>query len=146
LILVATGTYATLSFNSYNSRKSQDLRDGYYTAECSNFFHGWKEYLTIYVNNGKIATVEYNAKNASGFIKSWDMNYMRVMNKTDGNYPNKYTRVYAASLLNRQNADEVDAMSGATESHASFQKLANAVIRQARNGDKTVAFVEVSYN
>lgn len=120
------------------------LQDGYYTAEAADFDeHGWKEYVTIYVSDNRIITVEYNAANPSGFIKSWDMNYMQVMNKTDGTYPNKYTREYAEALIRRQEPAEVDAITGATHSHVSFQLLSEAAIEQAKNGDKNVAYVYI---
>ncbi|MDL2226432.1 hypothetical protein LJB86_02110 [Deltaproteobacteria bacterium OttesenSCG-928-M10] len=36
------------------------LRDGYYTAEAAEFDQlGWKEFLTIYVNNNIIVTAGY---------------------------------------------------------------------------------------
>jgi major membrane immunogen (membrane-anchored lipoprotein) len=120
------------------------LLDGYYTAEFASFdVYGWKEYLSIYINNNKIVTVEYNAKNASGFIKSWDMDYMRHMNAASGTYPNKYTRAYSISLLNRHDPDKVDVISGATDSYYTFRLLAEAVISQARAGDRRVAFVDL---
>ena len=68
------------------------LQDGYYTAQAAEFSHGWKEYITIMVKGGNIVSVEYNAENASGFIKSWDSNYMQVMLNAQGTYPNEYTR------------------------------------------------------
>ncbi|MDR3349305.1 MAG: FMN-binding protein [Acidaminococcales bacterium] len=121
------------------------MQDGYYMAEAAAFdLHGWKEFVAIYVSNNKIITVEYNAKNASGFIKSWDTEYMRVMNQSDGNYPNKYTRHYSARLLEMQDPGNIYAVSGATHSHASFQLLAKAAIAQAQAGDKQVAFVDLS--
>ena len=46
------------------------LQDGYYTAQAAEFSHGWKEYITIMVKGGSIVSVEYNAENASGFIRS----------------------------------------------------------------------------
>ncbi len=54
------------------------LQDGYYTAQASEFSHGWKEYITILVKGGSIVSVEYNAENPSGFIKSWDNAYMQT--------------------------------------------------------------------
>ena len=54
-------------------KKSEKMQDGYYTAEAAEYSHGWKEYVTICVMENQIVSVEYNAKNASGFIKSWDM-------------------------------------------------------------------------
>ena len=61
----------------------------------SEFSHGWKEYITILVKGGSIVSVEYNAENASGFIKSWDNAYMQNMLHSNGTYPNEYTRYYA---------------------------------------------------
>ena len=75
------------------------LQDGYYTAQASEFSHGWKEYITIMVKGGNIVSVEYNAENASGFIKSWDNAYMQAMLHGAGTYPNEYTRFYAGQLL-----------------------------------------------
>ena len=123
----------------------ESLRDGYYTAEAKYFDeYGWKEYVTIFVSGGKITTVEYNAKNPNGFIKSWDMDYMRVMNASEGTYPNAYTRIYAADLLAKQDAEKIDAVSGATHSYHKFKQLAAAVIIKIKEGDTSVAFVEFS--
>jgi major membrane immunogen (membrane-anchored lipoprotein) len=89
---------------------------------------------------------EFDARNETGFIKSWDMDYMRVMNRTDGNYPNQYTRNYTSKLVAGQRPDGIDAMSGATDSHKSFVLLAEAAMRQARAGDGRVAFVSVKHD
>ena len=107
------------------------LQDGYYTAQASEFNFGWKEYITIMVKGGSIVSVEYNAENASGFIKSWDNAYMQTMLHSNGTYPNEYTRYYAGQLLEGQGEEKIDALTGATSSYGSFQKLAVAVIEQA---------------
>ena len=112
------------------------MQDGYYTAQASEFSHGWKEYITIMVKGGSIVSVEYNAENASGFIKSWDNAYMQNMLHVQGTYPNEYTRYYAGQLLEGQGKEEIDALSGATSSYGSFQKLEAAVIEQAMKGDR----------
>ena len=119
------------------------MKDGYYTAEMSEFSRGWKEYVTICVNGGSIASVEYNALNASGFIKAWDMAYMRDMGAVSGMYPNRYTREYARQLMENQSADGIDTVSGATSSGVYIRLLADAVIRQAMLGDDDVAIVEM---
>jgi major membrane immunogen (membrane-anchored lipoprotein) len=125
--------------------RPQRYFDGYYTAEAQFFDdHGWKEFVTIYVNNNKIVTVEYNAKNASGFIKSWDMDYMRIMNAVDGTYPNEYTRTYSTSLLVRQDPAQVEALTGATNSYRYFKLLSTHAVAMAKQGNKTIAFVDVS--
>ena len=119
------------------------LIDGYYTAEAAEFDDfGWKEYLTICVSGGKIILVEYNAYNSSGFIKSWDMDYMRVMNAADGTYPNAYTRHYGALFLKHQGLDGIDALSGASHSYLVFTSLAEAVLENAQTGNSKTALVQ----
>ena len=115
-----------------------DLQDGYYTAQAAEYSHGWKEYITIMVKGGSIVSVEYNAENASGFIKSWDNAYMQTMLHSNGTYPNEYTRYYAGQLLAGQGNGTIDALSGASSSYDSFQKLAAAVLEQARKGDSSI--------
>ena len=121
------------------------LQDGYYTAQADQFSHGWKEYITIMVKGGSIVSVEYNAENASGFIKSWDNAYMQNMLHSNGTYPNEYTRNYASQLLEGKGEEPIDGLTGATSSHGSFQKLAAAVLEQARKGDSHTVFVDTSH-
>ena len=104
---------------------------------------GWKEFVTICVMNNKIVSVEYNAKNPAGFIKSWDIAYMRNMNADQGTYPNRYTRVYGAQLLEKQSADEIDTVPGASSSGGNFRKLAAAVLEHAETGDTEIAVIPV---
>lgn len=122
-----------------------ELQDGYYTAQASEFSHGWKEYITILVKGGEIISVEYNAENASGFIKSWDNAYMQTMLHANGTYPNEYTRYYANQLLEGQGEGTIDAITGATSSHGSFQILAQAVLEQARRGDSSIVFADTAH-
>ncbi|MCI8970657.1 MAG: FMN-binding protein [Oscillibacter sp.] len=122
-----------------------ELQDGYYTAQVSEFSHGWKEFVTILVKGGSIISVEYNAENASGFIKSWDNAYMRNMLHSNGTYPNAYTRYYAGQLLEGQGEGGIDAITGASSSHKSFQLLAQAVLEQARKGDSSIAVVDAAH-
>ncbi len=125
--------------------KTANLQDGYYTAQASEFNFGWKEYITIMVKGGSIVSVEYNAENASGFIKSWDNPYMQNMLHNTGTYPNEYTRYYAGQLLDNQGEKEIDVLTGASSSHGSFQKLAAAVLEQAKKGDSNVVYVDTSH-
>ena len=117
------------------------FQDGYYTAQAAEFSHGWKEYITILVKSGNIVSVEYNAENASGFIKSWDNTYMQNMLHSNGTYPNEYTRYYAGQMQEGQGEGTIDALTGATSSYNSFQKLSAAVLEQARKGDSSIVLV-----
>lgn len=147
IIVFLTGLAAILLpvVQLYSQSDVDTMHKGFYTAEALDFDeNGWKEYVTIYVSNNAIVTVDYNAKNASGFIKSWDTEYMRQMDLAKGTYPNKYTREYAEALVNRQDPGRVDAISGASLSHDSFQLLAVAAVKQARLGNSDVVYVDFS--
>jgi major membrane immunogen (membrane-anchored lipoprotein) len=121
------------------------MKDGYYTAESSTFDRlGWKEFVTIRVSNGRIVMVEYNAKNLSGFMKSWDIEYTRNMRALNGTYPNEYSRIYAGALLSNQETGGIDALTGATNSYRAFIQLARRAIEKAQAGDRAVAFVNLS--
>ena len=123
----------------------EGLQDGYYTAQASEFSHGWKEYITILVKGGSILSVEYNAENASGFIKSWDNAYMQTLLHSNGTYPNEYTRYYANQLLEGQGEGSIDAITGASSSYGSFQILSQAVLEQARMGDSSIVIVDTEH-
>jgi major membrane immunogen (membrane-anchored lipoprotein) len=121
------------------------LKDGYYSAEAAEFdAQGWKDYVTICVSNGRITMVEFNAFNASGYIKSWDMNYMRQMNAISGTYPNAYTRYYEGRLLSQQGTEGINALSGATVSYHSFIQLTESALAKARQGNTETSLVLIN--
>lgn len=118
------------------------LKDGYFTAEMSEFSHGWKEYLRIQVKHGTVVSAEFNAKNESGFIKAWDNAYMKNMGAAQGTYPNRYTREYVQQLIEEQEDIKVDVVSGASHSGSNFEKLVQAVLQKAKKGDSGTAVVQ----
>lgn len=122
--------------------KDTGLQDGYYSAEAAEYSHGWKEFVSICISNGNLITVEYNAKNESGFIKSWDMNYMRNMEGLTGTYPNMYTRTYAADFLSKGDPNAVDMVAGASSSGKKFKLLASAAMEQAKKGNTSKIIVQ----
>lgn len=120
-----------------------EMRDGYYSAEFSAYdAEGWKDFITIYVSGNSIVTVEFNARNRSGFIRSWDLDYQRGRKVATGMSSARYSRTYAEDLRSRQDPDRVLPLFQAEQRHRVFQLLARAAIAQARAGDKRVAFVD----
>lgn len=57
----------------------------------------------------------------------------------------EYTRYYAGQLLDGQREKEIDVITGASSSYSSFQKLAEAVLEQAKKGDSDVVYVDTSH-
>jgi major membrane immunogen (membrane-anchored lipoprotein) len=121
------------------------MHDGYYAAEAAGYDgEGWKDFITIYVSNNFVVNVEYNARNSSGFIRSWDLDYQRRIKAETGMYPGEYLRTYTGELLIRQDPSTVLVMAGSERSHSAFQLLASAAIAQARAGDKSIALVDLT--
>ncbi|MCL2270639.1 MAG: FMN-binding protein [Treponema sp.] len=134
--------FAAVALGFSCSAAKESLHDGYYNAEAAEFDDsGWKEYITICVSGGQIISVEYDAFNASGFIRSWCMDYMRTMKAVRRTYPNAYARYYGGKFLSQQNTDDISHLSGATRSHRKFLQLAEAVLDNARQGDNETIFV-----
>lgn len=136
-ILIVLGAWLLCGCGS-----SAKLKDGFYTAQISDYSHGWKEYLCIMVKDDNIVYAEFNAKNPSGYIKAWDNAYMENMAAVESTYPNDYTRKYVAQLIKVQGSDGLDTVSGATHSGNNFVKLAAAVIGQAEKGDPDIVTVQ----
>ena len=121
-----------------------ELKDGYYTAEAAAFdAQGWKEYLTICVFNERIVSAEYNARNSRGFPRSWDMADKRRSTLATGTNQSKYSREYAAALLNRQDPAQIIPIPGAGQVFPNFQRLAAEAVKQARAGNPKVALVRL---
>ncbi len=141
-VVVFTLLACTVLFLSSCQQVGNALQDGYYTAEMAEYDDkGWKEYVTIGISGGEIVTVEFNAKNASGLIKAWDMAYMSRMNDKVGTYPTRYTRAYAASLIRTQTPNQIDAVAGATVSGWNFSSLISAALENSKTGNRAVALV-----
>lgn len=140
-LLLACLLLSCMLLGGCGSEADGGLQDGCYTAQMEEESYGWREYVTITVKNGEIVSTEFNAENASGFVKSWDNAYMQNMAPVSGTYPNEYTRLYAAQLTGQTSAPEVEMISGATQSGTHFQALAQAVVQQAIKGDSTIVLV-----
>ena len=137
LIFLLAGT-----FLSACSEADPPLKGGYYSAEMASFdSEGWKSFVTIYVANGKIITVEYNAKNEAGFLMSWDMDYVRWMKSVRNTYPNAYMRAYSTALLNWQDPQKVYPLLGAERYCELFKLLATAAMENSRLANKEIAIV-----
>ena len=73
-IMLLSAVILSLCLAGCGSEKG--MKNGYYTAEMKEYDYGWKEYVCIFVKNDKIVSIEFNAKNPSGFIKAWDTGFI----------------------------------------------------------------------
>lgn len=118
------------------------LMDGEYVAQTSETYtqqtgHGWQEYVKLTVSDGQLIDLEYDA------LKDGQ----RKSETTPDNYPmdphpSQWTPQLNENLQAADNPDEVDAVTGATQSSQMIKKLYAAALRAARMGDEQAVTVE----
>ncbi|WP_033829135.1 extracellular electron transfer flavoprotein PplA [Bacillus andreraoultii] len=114
------------------------LKDGEYSLEEKNLDStGWKTFIKMTVANGKISKVDYNYLNGDGKLKTDDEEYEKTMSEKSGTGPQEYIPELAKSLVEKQNAAEVEVVSGATHSSHAFKMYAAQLINAAQKGDTT---------
>ncbi|MDR3174991.1 MAG: hypothetical protein LBU06_00425 [Desulfovibrio sp.] len=125
------------------SREDGVLRDGYYSAISDSYNEaGWKEFITLYVYNNRIVTAEYNARNSSGLVLSWDGASLREL-QVGTAHPSLLIREYVQDLLTWQDPRRIRRIPGDTHVYDTFGKLAVVAIEQAKIGNRAVAQVRI---
>lgn len=89
-------------------------KDGTYTAESEPDDRGWNSAIEIVVENGAIASVDYDEFNEEGDRKSEDEEYASSMKGVSGIAPAEAYELLEDALVKRQDVDEVELVSGAT--------------------------------
>jgi major membrane immunogen (membrane-anchored lipoprotein) len=143
LLTIILALFALVPLSSCSEEKNS-LSDGYFTAESMNYdSEGWKAYLTIYVSNGQITVAEFDARNMSGFRRSWDMDYLQDFRSLGGERLNNHIIAYQSSLVTSQNPDKIQPIPGSGNIYEVFTILAQNAIAQAQKGRRGVVFVKL---
>ena len=109
------------------------LKDGTYTAEGDAFDdHGWKPIITIEVKDGKIAAVDYNEINEEGTLKETDEAYNKNMKAKVNIGPAEAFPQLEQALIEKQDVDAVDVVTGATHGSESFKEMAKKALEAAK--------------
>jgi len=119
-----------------NKVAGADLQDGTYTLEESDFDeNGWKVFMEVTVEDGKITSSNYNYENADGQLKTDDEEYQEMMKDKTGVGPQEFVKQLNDNLVATQDAQLVDIVTGATHSSEAFLNYAQQLIQAAQNGD-----------
>jgi len=109
------------------------LQDGSYEGQSTPDSRGAYAVVKIEVKNGKITSAEFLQYNSDGSLK--DENY----GKTSGeeNYKKaqealEASKKYPEKLVETQNVDKVDSVTGATSSWKQFQEAAKDAVAKAK--------------
>ncbi|NLM13775.1 MAG: FMN-binding protein [Epulopiscium sp.] len=108
------------------------LKDGTYTAEGEADERGWKPVITIEVKDGKIAAVDYDEVNEEGASKQADEDYNKRMKEKVNIGPAEAFPQLEAALVEKQDVDAVDAVTGATHGSESFKEMAKKALEAAK--------------
>ena len=112
------------------------LQDGTYAVEELNFGGtGWKEGLEIVVADGKITDATWSSVNEAGELKIEDDNYQETMTETDGVGPQDFIPALEDSLVDTQNPDDVEVVTGATSTSEKFKDYADQLVAAAEEGN-----------
>lgn len=104
------------------------FEDGTHTAEGELDDHGWKPEIEIVVEGGEITTVNYEEYNEDGDPKSEDEEYGDSMEAVAEVRPADAYEQLENDLIDSQDVDQVDTVSGATGSSETFKALANEAL------------------
>ncbi len=128
-----------LTFASCGAKEeAATLKDGTYHIERAEFDdHGWKEYVDVTVEGGKITAVEYDSLNVEdGHKKTEDEAYKEAYTGAGfETYPAATADALEADLIAKQDAAKVDTVAGATHSSDGFKELVLALAENMKNGD-----------
>lgn len=127
-------------------------KDGTYKAAYDKLdSHGWKGQVELTIKGNEITACTFDYVNKDGALKSKDAGYNSSMLKVAKTNPEEFSAKLPQDLLNKQNVDAVDTVTGATHSTKDFKDLVAAALAKAAKGDTTTAIltlveeVSVSY-
>lgn len=120
-----------------------DLKDGTYTAESDYDSRGWKVVHTITVADGKITESDFGYENKAGEKKADDEEYNKNMKDKSGVSSKEATEKLNQELVDKQNIDDVEAVSGATSTSSNFELSTKALIKAAQEGNTDTVTIEL---
>jgi major membrane immunogen (membrane-anchored lipoprotein) len=134
--LLAVAALATTIFvgcgNKEEAAQESGLKDGTYTASSEKDDKGYTASIEIEVKDGEIATVKYDEVAEDGTSKLDDEEYNTKMKSISGSNPTEAFPALEASLVEKQDAASVDAVTGATSTSEKFKTLAEEALAEAK--------------
>jgi len=111
------------------------LKDGSYEGQSAPDSRGGYGVVKIEVKDGKIESAEFLQYNADGSLKdesygkdSGEENYKKAQDALEA------SKKYAEKLVETQDVEKVDSITGATSSWKAFQEAAKDALAKAKGG------------
>lgn len=109
-------------------------KDGKYTVESKPDYEGYYTKATVVIKNGKIESIDWNIYDSKKRV--FDEAYEEVFGNNQ-HYREQCrkdlsgSKIYGPKLIQVQNIDEVDAISGATWANKKFKEVVKLALEQA---------------
>ena len=112
------------------------LQDGTYSLEELNFGEtGWKESLEIIVADGEITDASFSSLDEMGNSKIDSDEYQEAMSNVVEVGPQEFIPTLEESLVDTQNPDDVEVVTGATSTSEKFKDYADQLVAAAEEGN-----------
>lgn len=112
------------------------LQDGNYRIEDENYDeNGWKEALEIEITDGEITDANWESVNEDGESKIEDEDYQETMYGVNEVGPQEFIPELEESLIETQNPEDVEVVSGASHTSEKFQDYGQQLIEAAEEGN-----------
>jgi len=96
------------------------LKDGTYKGSSPADDYGYRHEVVFEMKNGKMISIDYDEIHTNGHAKQHDEEYCKQMLQS-GTTPAIAYPVYEKEMLNKQDFNQVDAVSGASYSNYRFK-------------------------
>ncbi len=133
--LLAVAALATTMFVGCGNKeeaKESGLKNGTYEATGEKDDKGNTASIKIEVKDGKIATVKYDEVSSEGVSKLDNEEYNTNMKAKSGTNPIEAFPALEKALVEKQDADAVDTVTGATSTSNNFKALAKEALKDAK--------------
>lgn len=143
-ILAGVMALSLVACGNNDAAEADALKDGKYEVEVAADEKGNASSLTIEVKDGKIATAKYDEVNVETQVSKLDNpEYNEKMKSVSGTNPIEAFPQLEKSLVEKQSAD-VDTVTGATSTTATFKAAAEKALENAKAGNTEKATIEVA--
>lgn len=109
-------------------------KDGTYTGESDFDERGWKVVHSITIKDGMITESAFGYADKDGKMKADNEEYNKSMKEKSGVSSKEATEKLNAQLVETQNVDDVEVVSGATHSSDNFIVATKALLAAAEEG------------
>jgi major membrane immunogen (membrane-anchored lipoprotein) len=113
---------------------AKNCKDGFYTADSPYNYYGYKYVVSLEIKNGNIFSVVYDEVSKDGVGKKNDLKYNEEMKKS-GSTPSVAYPIYEKRLIETQDINKIDAVSGATYSLYRFKYVVVKALTQAEKNN-----------